>query len=237
MTAPGQSTPWGKLPIPSAGKVPDVPVDLAAVADPIDTLLKNVIGGVTAPTGPLSPTLIEASASIGSLNQTQSSQQSDIVTMQGQIAALTATPWAVATSRTSAYSIPGTTKTPVLAHSYQVPAFTQRRLLLAWGNLSYTWTDNVTDVSVRVRLQLRADGGTQYVDRNQSIETGQKSAASLFFLETVEAGKSVRVGMSVDVYGSAPSTKTLALISDIDPRLYLVALPWSGSAVPYLPTS
>ncbi|MFJ4686484.1 hypothetical protein [Streptomyces sp. NPDC088789] len=234
MTNPGQLTPWGKIPIPTEGKIPDVPVDLAAVADPIDTLLKNVIGGAVAPTGPLSPTLIEASASIGSLNATQSSQQSAITTMQGQITALSAAPWAVATSRTSLFSLAGNVKTPTLVHSYQVPSFTQRRLLIAWANILVGWTDTTT-AAVRARLQLRADGATTYVDRNQHIDTGTDQSHSMFFIETVEAGKSVRVGLAVDIYGAATSAKSIQT-QEIDPRMYLIALPWSGATVPYLPT-
>ena len=232
MTNPGQSTPWAKLPIPSEGKIPDVPVDLASLADPIDTLLKNVVGGAAAPTGPLSPSLIEASASIGSLNSTQSAQQADITTMQGQIAALSAAPWAVATSRTSAFSLAGNVKTPTLVHSYQVPAFTQRRLLIVWANLCVGWTDTTT-AAVRARLQLRADGGTTYTDRNQHVQTGTEQAHSLYFIETVEAGKSVRIGLAVDIYGAATSAKTVQT-QEVDPRIYIVALPWSGSTVPYL---
>lgn len=234
MTNPGQLTPWGKIPIPTEGKIPDVPVDLAAVADPIDTLLKNVIGGSVAPTGPLSPTLIEASASIGSLNATQSSQQSAITTMQGQITALSAAPWAVATSRTSLFSLAGNVKTPTLVHSYQVPSFTQRRLLIAWANILVGWTDTTT-AAVRARLQLRADGATTYVDRNQHIDTGTDQSHTMFFIETVEAGKSVRVGLSVDIYGAATSAKAIQT-QEVDPRMYLIALPWSGATVPYLPT-
>lgn len=234
MTNPGQLTPWGKIPIPTEGKIPDVPVDLAAVADPIDTLLKNVIGGAVAPTGPLSPTLIEASASIGSLNATQSSQQSAITTMQGQITALSAAPWAVATSRTSLFSLAGNVKTPTLVHSYQVPSFTQRRLLIAWANILVGWTDTTT-AAVRARLQLRADGATTYVDRNQHIDTGTDQSHTMFFIETVEAGKSVRVGLSVDIYGAATSAKAIQT-QEVDPRMYLIALPWSGATVPYLPT-
>ncbi|MEV8601817.1 hypothetical protein AB0465_18285 [Streptomyces griseoviridis] len=234
MTNPGQLTPWGKIPIPTEGKIPDVPVDLAAVADPIDTLLKNVIGGAVAPSGPLSPTLIEASASIGSLNATQSSQQSAITTMQGQITALSAAPWAVATSRTSLFSLAGNVKTPTLVHSYQVPSFTQRRLLIAWAGISVGWTDTTT-AAVRARLQLRADGATTYVDRNQHISTGTDQTHTLFFIETVEAGKSVRVGLSVEIYGAATSAKAIQT-QEVDPRMYLIALPWSGATVPYLPT-
>ncbi|MGW1180157.1 hypothetical protein [Streptomyces drozdowiczii] len=234
MTNPGQSTPWGKIPIPTEGKIPDVPVDLAAVADPIDTLLKNVIGGATAPTGPLSPSLIEASASIGSLNATQSSQQAAITTMQGQITALSAAPWAVATARTTLFALAGNVKTPTLVHSYQVPAFTQRRLLIAWANISVGWTDTTT-AAVRIRLQLRADGATTYVDRNQHIQTGTDQSHSLFFIETVEAGKSVRVGLSADIYGAAAS-KSAIQTQEVDPRMYLIALPWTGATVPYLPT-
>jgi hypothetical protein len=204
-------------------------VDLAAIADPIDTLLRNVIGGATAPTGPLSPTLTEASASIGGLNSTQSSQQAAITTMQGQIAALSAAPWAVGTSRTSAFSLAGNVKTPTLVHSYQVPAFTQRRLLIAWANIAVGWKDSTTS-AVRARLQVQADGASTYVDRNQHIQTGVEQSHTLFFTETVEAGKSVRVGLSIDVYGAATSSKTVQT-QEVDPRIYLIALPWSGSAV------
>ncbi|MEU9050148.1 hypothetical protein AB0D37_07045 [Streptomyces sp. NPDC048384] len=233
MTNPGQSTPWGSFPIPTEGKIPDVPVDLAAVADPIDTLLKNVIGGAVAPTGPLSPTLIEASASIGSLNSTQSTQQSQITTMQGQITALSAAPWAVSTARTSSFSLAGNVRTPTLVHSYQVPSFTQRRLLLVYANISVGWSDTTT-AAVRGRLQLRADGATTYVDRNQHISTGTDQTHSMYFIETVEAGKSVRIGLALDVYGTATSSKVIQT-QEVDPRIYIVALPWSASAVPYLP--
>ncbi|WP_411087799.1 hypothetical protein [Streptomyces sp. 061-3] len=233
MTNPGQSTPWGKIPIPSEGKTPDVPVDLASVADPLDTLLKNVIGGTVAPTGPISPTLIEASASIGSLNSTQSAQQADITTMQGQISALSAAPWAAGTSRTSLFTLAGNVKTPTLVHSYQVPPFTQRRLLIAWANISVGWTDGTT-AAVRARLQLRGDGATTYVDRNQHIQTGTDQSHTMFFVETVEAGKSVRVGLAVDIYGTATSAKAIQT-QEVDPRIYMIALPWTGATVPYLP--
>ncbi|MFF8283330.1 hypothetical protein ACF06W_11475 [Streptomyces albus] len=212
-----------------------MPVDLAAIADPIDTLLQNVIGGATAPSGPLSPNLIEASASIGSLNSTQSAQQQAISTMQGQISALSATPWAVATARTSAFSLAGNVRTPTLVHSYQVPAFTQRRLLIVFGALCMAWSDSTT-AAVRARLQLRADGATSYVDRNVHIQTGNEQAHTLYFIETVEAGKSVRIGLSADVYGAATSKSTVRT-QEVDPRLYIVALPWAGGAVPHLPVS
>ncbi len=233
MTNPGQSTPWGKIPIPTEGKLPDVPVDLAAVADPIDTLLRNVIGGTVAPSGPLSPTLIEASASIGSLNATQSSQQSAITTIQGQISALSAAPWAVSTARASSFSLAGNVRTPTLVHSYQVPSFTQRRLLLVYGHICIGWNDSST-TSVRARLQLRADGGTAYVDRNQHISAGIDQTHNMFFVETVEPGNSVRIGLSVDIYGTSTSAKSIET-EEVSPRLYIVALPWSGPTVPYLP--
>jgi hypothetical protein len=232
VTNPGQSTPWGKIPIPSEGKIPDVPVDLASVMDPLDTLLKNVIGGATAPTGPLSPTLIDASASIGSLNNTQSVQQDQITTMQGQIAALSVSPWAVGTARTTSFSMAGNVKTPTLVHSYQVPSFSQRRLLLVYANICLGWSGSVS-AAVRARLQLRPDGSSTYGDRNIHVQTGNEQSHSMFFIETVEAGKSVRIGLAVDVFGTAASSDTVTSHS-VDPRIYIVALPWTGSAVPQL---
>ena len=233
MTNPGQSTPWAKIPIPSEGKLPDVPVDLAAVADAVDTILKNVIGGSSAPTGALSPSVIDASASIGSLNATQSAQQSQITTMQGQISTLSAAPWAVSTARASSFSLAGNVRTPTLVHSYQVPSFTQRRLLLVYGHLCLGWDDSST-TAVRARLQLRADGGTTYVDRNQHISTGTDQTHNMLFVETVEPGNSVRIGLSVDIYGTSTSAKSIET-EEVSPRLYIVALPWSGPTVPYLP--
>ncbi|MEU0215033.1 hypothetical protein ABZ281_07865 [Streptomyces sp. NPDC006265] len=232
MTNPGQSTPWAKLPIPSEGKIPDVPVDLAALADPLDTLLKNVIGGTSAPTGPLSPTLVDASASIGSLNNTQSVQQTQITTLQGQVTALSVSPWAVGTARTTTFSLAGNIKTPTLAHSYQVPSFSQRRLLLVYGNVCLGWNGTLS-TAVRVRLQLRPDGSSTYGDRNMNVQTGNEQSHGLFFTETVEAGKSVRIGLAADVFGTAASTDTVSSHS-VHPRIYIVALPWTGSAVPQL---
>lgn len=233
MTNPGQSTPWGQIPIPSEGKVPDIPADLASVIDPIDTLLKNVVGGTTAPTAPLSPTLVDASASIGSLNATQSTQQSQISTLQGQVAALNVAPWAVATRRTDVFSIAGTVGTPQMVLSYQVPAFSQRRMLIVHGTLVLGWS-NSTTAAVRGRIQLRADGASTYEDRNQSISSGNVQTMQLHFAETVEAGKSVRVGLACDVFGNASSSSFIET-REVDPRLYILALPWSGSALSFLP--
>lgn len=232
MTNPGQSTPWARIPIPSEGKAPDVPVDLASALDPLDTLLKNIIGGASAPTGPLSPSLVDASASIGSLNSTQSTQQEQITTLQGQVAGLSATPWAVATARTTTFTMAGTVKTPTLVHSYQVPSFSQRRLLMVHANLVLGWSGSLT-TAVRAHLQLRADGATAYVDRNVHVQTGNEQSHSLTFIETVEAGNSVRIGLACDVFGTATSSNSVSSHS-VDPRLYIVALPWSGSTVPYL---
>ncbi|MGW3153728.1 hypothetical protein [Streptomyces sp. NPDC001089] len=233
MTNPGQSTPWAKLPIPSEGKIPDVPVDLAALADPLDTLLKNVIGGAAAPTGPLSPSLVDASASIGSLNATQSTQQSQITTLQGQVSALSAAPWAVATKNSAVISIQGSNRSRQTAHSYQVPAFSQRRLLIAYGTMIMGWSDTST-AAARGVISLRPDGSTTYGDRNYAIAKGNRQTMSLFFLETVEAGKSPRVALQVEMYDSGSSSSYLEPY-EVDPRLYLLAIPYSGSAVPYLP--
>ncbi|MFE4527117.1 hypothetical protein ACFRMO_07955 [Streptomyces anulatus] len=235
MTQPGQSTPWAKFPIPSSGKVPDVPVDLAAVVDPIDTLLKNVIGGATAPTGPLSPTITEASASIGSLNATQSSQQTDIAQIKDQIARLSAVPWASATARTTTLSITGTTRTPTQVHSMTIPSAPQRRLLMVHTTMSVGWTDNATTTQARARLQLRADGSATYTDRNISITSGVDQTATLSFVETVEAGKSPSVRLTLEVYGQSASSSRILATQSPDPRIYAVALPWSGLTVPYLP--
>ncbi|MEV5264811.1 hypothetical protein [Streptomyces werraensis] len=231
MTNPGQSTPWARIPVPSEGKIPDVPVDLAAVADAVDTILKNVIGGATAPAGPLQPSVIDASASIGSLNETQSAQQNQITTLQGQINALNATPWAGASSRPTQFTMPGNTKTPQLVHSHQVPTFNERRLLLAYATANFDWSSTSVTASLRAHLQLRPDGSTAYEDRNLSVQTGNEQHHSLFFLETVDAGQSVRVGLSFDVYGSATSSVT-ARTQAARSRIYVVALPWStGPAV------
>ncbi|MFE5853197.1 hypothetical protein ACFQ61_08245 [Streptomyces sp. NPDC056500] len=235
MTSPGQSTPWGSFPIPSAGKVPDVPVDLAAVVDPIDTLLKNVIGGMVAPTGPLSPTLLEASASIGSLNATQSSQQSVITTMQGQITALSAAPHAVATPRTTLYSLAGNVRTPNLVHSYQLPTFAQTRLLIIHATMALGWTDGTTTASVRGRLMIRNNGASIYTDRVQDFGYGTDQTLSMTHIETLTAGHSIRLGLFCDIFGAAAATKSVES-QEFDPRIYAIALPWTGPAVAPIPS-
>ncbi|MFJ4739086.1 hypothetical protein [Streptomyces sp. NPDC088775] len=234
MTNPGQSTPWGKIPIPSEGKTPDVPVDLAAVVDPLDTLLKNLIGGATAPSGPLSPTLIEASASIGSLNATQSAQQAAITTMQGQISGLTAAPWAAATYRPTGFTITGNITTATELLSFQVPSFAQKRLLLAFSAVSMGWTDNATTAALRSRLQIKADGGTTFVDRTHSIASGVDQTMTCAIVETIDAGKSVLLRVTAEVYGTANFSRS-AQTQSVAPRIYAVALPWTGPSVPNVP--
>lgn len=232
MTNPGQSTPWAHLPIPSEGKLPDVPVDLAALADPIDTLLKNVIGGSSAPTGPLTPTLIDASASIGSLNSTQSTQQGQITTIQGQISALNVAPWAAVSMRTTGWTIAGNKTTPTGVLSYQIPAQTSTCLLLLWSTMSAGWTDNTTTVPLRSRLQIRPDGSTTYADRIQSITSGVAQTLSCFHMETVPAGKSHRAQATIEVYGTAASTKVVEA-QEFGARLFMVMLPWRGPTVTF----
>lgn len=234
MTNPGQSTPWARIPVPSEGKIPDVPVDLAAVADAVDTILKNVIGGATAPAGPLQPSVIDASASIGSLNDTQSAQQTQIETLQGQVTALNAAPWAGSSARSTQFTMPGNTSTPQLMQSHQVPAFNERRLLLAFGHTVMDWSSTSVTAALRTYLTLRPDGSTTYEDRNVSVQSGHEQTHTLFFAETVEAGRSVRVGLSIDVWGTAPSNVT-ARTRAAAARIYVVALPWStGPSVPSL---
>lgn len=232
MTNPGQSTPWAKIPIPSDGKSPNVPVDLASIADPIDILLKNVIGGTSAPTGPLAPTLIEASASIGSLNSTQSTQQGQITTMQGQITALNAAPWAAVAYRASGWTLAGNKRTPTAIVSYQVPAQTSTCLLLLWSTMSAGWTDNATTAPLRSRLQIRPDGSTVFGDRIQDISSGIAQTLQCFHMETVPAGKSHRVQSTAEVYGTAASTKTVEA-QEFGARIFMVMLPWRGPTVTF----
>lgn len=232
MTNPGQSTPWAKIPIPSEGKVPDVPVDLAAVADAVDTVLKNVVGGSSAPTGPLLPSMVDASASIGSLNATQSTQQGQITTMQGQISALNAAPWAAVATRDATWAMAGNKKTPQALLSYQIPAQTSTCLLLLWSTVSAAWADNTTTVQLRSRLQIRPDGSTTYSDRMQAITAGVGQTPSCFHMETVPAGKSHRPQVTIEVFGTATSTKTVEA-QEYGARLFMVMLPWRGPTVTF----
>lgn len=233
MTDPGQSTPWAQIPIPSEGKEPDVPVDLASVADPIDTLLKNVIGGATAPTGPLSPNLIEASASIGSLNDTQSAQQADITALQGQVASLSVAPWAVRSTRTTAFTVSGGTGGyTYTAHSVQVPSSTVKRLMIAHTSVTMRWSDGTTTAVLMGSLQTRPDGQAHYIDRARSLQAGVYQTLSCWHMETVPAGVGLRVGLGVSVVGAASSSKT-AEPAYMWPSVYVITLPWSnGNDVP-----
>lgn len=235
MTNPGQTTPWAKLPIPSEGQEPDVPVDLAALADPLDTLLKNVIGGSQAPTAPLSPTLVDASASIDSLNTTQSTQQSQITTLQGQVSGLSVTPWAASTSaEVDAFTIPGNTKSGQFILTYQVPTFTQRRLLCVWGACILGWSSSSITTALRTRLMIKNPGDTGYSSLDWNVANGNDQGHQLFYLQTVDAGFSVSVGLAADVYGTSVSNATVSTES-MKPRLFMLALPWgTGPSVPFL---
>ncbi|NIY68057.1 hypothetical protein [Streptomyces malaysiensis] len=230
MTDPGQSTPWARLPIPSEGKQPDIPVDLAALADPLDSLLRNVIGGSSAPTAPITPSLIDASASIGSLNSTQSTQQQQITTMQGQIAALNIAPWATHTARSTSYTLSGGQMNS-LAHSLQVPSSTTRTLLLCGVAVTMRWTDAATTAVLMGSLQIKQDGETVYSDRARSLQAGVYQTLSAWHIETLPAGIGCRVGLALSSVGAA-NGKT-AEAAYMWPHIYAIKLPWaSGPDVP-----
>ncbi|MEV7902157.1 hypothetical protein [Streptomyces anulatus] len=178
--------------------------------------------------------MIEASASIGSLNATQSEQQMELATIKDQLAKLSATPWASATARTTDLSISGTTRTPTQVHSMTIPASPQRRLLMVHTTMCFGWTNNSTTTQARSRLQLRADGSATYVDRNLSITSGVDQTMTLSFVETVEAGKSPSVRLTVEVYGRSAAASDTFTTQQPNPRIYAVALPWTGLTVPYL---
>ena len=231
MTNPGQTTPWAKIPIPSEGKVPDVPVDLASVMDPLDTLLKNVIGGSAAPTGPLTPTLIDASASIGSLNNTQSVQQGQITTMQGQIAALNVAPWAAHSSRSTAFTIAGGSSA-YLAHSIAVPSSTFKTLLFCGVTTTMRWTDGTFTAVMQGALQIKRDGESVYSDRARCVQAGVYQTLTCTHLETLPAGVGCRVGIAITPIGTSSTSKT-AEPAYMFPHVWAIKLPWSsGPDVP-----
>ncbi|WP_125936381.1 hypothetical protein [Streptomyces sp. WAC 06738] len=190
-----------------------------------------MIGGATAPTGPLSPTLVDASASIGSLNTTQTTQQSQITTLQGQVAGLSVAPWALVTDRTTSFTINGTSSN-YLAHSLVVPSSTVKTLLICGVAVNMRWTDGTTSAVMMGALQIKRDGESVYSDRARALQTGVYQTLSAWHIETLPAGIGCRIGLGLSVVGAATSSKT-AEPAYMWPHIYAIKLPWgSGPDVP-----
>jgi len=152
--------------------------------------------------------------------------------LQGQVAGLSAAPWAGVALRTTGWTLAGNKTSPTGIVSYQLPSQTSTCLLLAWSTLSAGWTDNTTTVPLRSRLQLRPDGSSTYSDRIQCITSGVAQTLSCFHMETVPAGKSHRLQVTAEVYGTAASTKTVEA-QEFGARIFMVLLPWRGPTVSF----
>jgi hypothetical protein len=92
------------------------------------------------------------------------------------------------------------------------------------------WTDGTTVASVRGRLRIRNHGASVYTDRVQTFGYGSSQTLSLTHIETLTAGHSIRLGLYADIYGAASSTKAIHS-QEFDPRIYAIALPWTGGTV------
>lgn len=243
-TTPGTS-PYAHLPWPGDVTVPDVPSDVKALADRLETIFVNVFGGTGAtamPSAPITPGLLTAASSMGTFQGQLNTQGTNISTLQGQVTTLQAQ---VATLQSQiailnrvpvAYSkrypnyltinggMAGTG--PILLNTITVPSKTYRQFLVV--HAQSTW-DQAYDQSTAPLLQQVMLNGAQ---KSASFQNGFEETMSDFFMETVEAGATSTITQYISLpeyWDSQPSHFWQTLYEQ--PRLYALAIPWTGAQV------
>lgn len=243
-TTPGTS-PYASLPWPGDASVPDVPSDVKALTDRLETIFANVFGGTGAtpmPTAAINPGLLAAAAGMGTFQGQLNSQGTNIATIQGQIATLQSqvatlqsqvtilnrVPVAFAKRYPSYLTINGgmAGTPPILLNTITVPSKTYRQLLVV--NAQSTW-DQAYDLSTAPLLQQVMLNGAQ---RSASFQNGFEETLSDFFMETVEAGATSTITHYISLpeyWDSQPAHFWQTLYEQ--PRLYALAIPWTGAQV------
>lgn len=234
---PGTPTPWGGLPTPLPSAIPDVPVDLWKLASGLDTLLKNVIGGTTAPSGPLSPTLIQASASIGSLNTSITNLTGRVDTLNTRVDNL-ATPQtgAGAERRPWNFSIWATTTTYEAMHTATVPARNYPCLMIAYFCSLWYWPGQAANQNWTLNSQLavKVDGQSSYTPRMEAAGAGFHQTLTGLYMEKIPTGKGVSLRHDIRCVPGGPGG-IQANTGGFCPYIYTIMLPYTGADVPVVP--
>ncbi|MFE6745964.1 hypothetical protein ACFVGM_08945 [Kitasatospora purpeofusca] len=243
-TTAGTSS-YAALPYPGDVQVPDVPADVKTLAARLDVILQNVFGGTAGtpmPTAPITPGILAAAAAQGGFQSQLTAQGTSVAILQGQVATLQAqvatlqsqitvlqrTPTAYARAYPSYLKLNGgmTGTPPVLLNTVTVPSAGYRQLLLAQAQS--TW-DQIWDQTSAPLLQQLFVNGEQ---RSACFQNGFEISLHDLALFTVEPGNSTTFEQYISVpeyWDSRPEHEWQTIYAQ--PRLYAIALPWTGAVV------
>lgn len=245
MTTTAGTSSYASLPYPGDVQVPDVPADVKTLVDRLDVIFTNVFGGSAAtpmPSSPITPGILAAAAGQGTFQTQLNTQgasitalqgqvatlQSQVATLQSQIAVLQRTPIAYTKVYPSYVTIPGGAAgaTPKVLNTLTIASQSYRQLLLIQAQS--TW-DLAYDTNHGPLLQQVLVNGQQ---RAASFQQGFELTMNDAYLMTVESGASTTIVQQV----SAPETwesQTGQFWQTYytQPKLMVIALPWTGGIV------
>jgi hypothetical protein len=248
---PASPTPWAGFPLPAEGDLPDVPSDVARLANAVDSFLKLILtSGSTSSTA--APTtgqnLLNVNSQLAGLTSTLSTHTSQIAALQAQVAALQQTPYAYSAQLDSQVSIPASQAgAAYLVQSLAIPPQTYKRLLIAYGTgtwncepdqIPYTNPPVANSVPLAMSLDMSTDNGVTFANRAYSMTWSVDFTFSLSFMETISAGSTAVIRQ----YVNCPETEHLpsyCVINNYDndhnsspSRIYAVTIPWAGANFP-----
>lgn len=231
MTDPGGKTPWGDIEIPAESKLPDVPIDLAAVADKLDTILKNTIGGSKAPTSLINPTLLQASGLIGTAQTQISSLTTKVNALDTRVNGLDKSNTADMEYRPWNYTIWSTSTKAEVMHTHTVAPQNYATLMIAYFNSCWYWPTLNQYWLLISGLDVRVDGEPVHTNRMQALAAGQFQTLNGVYLANIPAGKGVNMRHTIQCNPGAPSSFPANNLGFF-PYIYTIQIPYSGTLPP-----
>ncbi|KJK55350.1 hypothetical protein [Saccharothrix sp. ST-888] len=241
---PAAPTPWAGLPLPAEGDLPDVPSDVAKLANSIDNFLKLVLtSGATSstPAPTTGQNLLNVNSQIAGLTSTLSTHTNQITALQAQIAALQRQPAAYAVRYTGPpIRLDISTTWPYVVQTLSIPPQSYRTMLFAYSVQSWGWYNDAISSPLVSRLQMRATGTTLLPSGSPDRDTTFISAADWtgkdFFMETLEPGVSYTLYQTIEIneaWEVAPGNVIWSDENSTTPlRIYAVTIPWTGAPFP-----
>jgi hypothetical protein len=248
---PASPTPWASFPLPAEGDLPDVPSDVAKLANAVDAFLKLILTSGSSSTTAAPTTgqnLLNVNSQLAGLTSTVSTLTNQVSTLQAQVAALQQTPYAYSAQFDQQVSIPASQAgAAYLVQSLAIPPQTYRRLLIAYGTgtwnvepdqVPYTNPPVTNSVPLAMSLDMSTDNGVTFANRAYSMTWAADFTFSLVFMETIAAGATTVIRQSVNC-PEPYHLPSYCVINNYDndhpsspSRIYAVTIPWAGANFP-----
>jgi hypothetical protein len=251
---PASPTPWAGFPLPAEGDLPDVPSDVAKLANSVDAFLKLILTSGAASTAAAPTTgqnLLSVNSQIAGLTSTLSTHTSQIAALQAQVAALQQVPYAYAAQFDQPVTIPaGQVSTPYLIQSLTIPPQSYQRMLIALGTgtwniepdqIPYTNPPVVNALPIAMSLDMSTNSGATFLNRAYSVTWAVDFTFSLAFMETIPASATTVIRQNINC-PEPYHWPSWSIVQNFDndhntapSRIYAMTIPWNGAPLP-LPT-